>query len=102
MKRVYTANEKEYIAGKKDPHVCAAGIFCAKEALFKALGTGILGGFLNVEVGHLKNGAPELRFFGPLQNKLAEAGLCAHVSISHTKDLACAFVILERKGEKKR
>lgn len=102
MKRVFTPLEREYIAGKHDPHSSAAGIFCAKEAFFKALGTGILGGLLNVEVRRDKNGAPCLRLYGALLKKMEEQDLTAHVSISHTKEIASALVILESKGESKR
>jgi len=42
LRRVYTSAEREYIAGRgKLAASSAAGIFCVKEAVIKAAGTGI-------------------------------------------------------------
>ena len=40
LKKVYTEGEQEYLAKRKGNAQSAAGIFAAKEAVSKALGTG--------------------------------------------------------------
>ena len=55
--RVYTQYEQAYIA-KKGP-ATAAGLFAAKEAVAKALGTGISGFWpTDIEITHSQQGAP--------------------------------------------
>lgn len=71
-----------------------AGRFAAKEAFLKALGKTIFEVSLkNVEVGNEPSGKPYINY-----NKLPEIlpkGGIVHVSISHTRDLATAIVIIE-------
>jgi holo-[acyl-carrier protein] synthase len=66
-----------------------AGRFAAKEALAKALGTGIGKdvSFLDMEIASLPGGKPY--FVKP------SAGVRAHLSITHTTKYAAAQVILE-------
>lgn len=74
------------------------GLFAAKEAVFKALGTGWgMGvGFRQVEVVHLPSGAPALRLHGAAAARSAELGVTAsHLSITHEPTLAAAVAILE-------
>jgi len=67
-----------------------AGRFAAKEALGKALGTGLGAlSFTDITVVNNHLGKPVLRF-------PAEEGLNSYVSISHSHDYAVAQVILER------
>lgn len=60
-----------------------AGIFAAKEAYLKALGTGINCRLNTIEVLHLENGKP---FLNGIEN--------SDLSISHDGDYAIATVIL--------
>lgn len=76
---VFTEKEKEYC---KTPQ-SFAGIFAAKEAYFKALGTGINTRLKNLEVLHSENGKPYL-------NGVDNCDL----SISHDGEYAVATVIL--------
>jgi holo-[acyl-carrier protein] synthase len=76
----------------------AAGIFAAKEAVAKALGTGFSAGigFHDIEVVTLAGGRPELRLHGRAREAADALGVrAAHVSLSHERDMACAMVILE-------
>ncbi len=98
--RVFTKNEQEYFKHKKNYAENGAGIFCAKEALFKALGTGISFSFLDMEVCHRESGAPHFLFYGKLSEKIQSEELKVFLSISHTKDYATANVIIECKGER--
>ncbi|MGP1458967.1 MAG: holo-ACP synthase [Treponema sp.] len=76
-----------------------AARFAAKEAFSKALGTGIRD-FSLKEVWIENDGAgkPELRFSGSAEKLLRRlCGDCAvFVSLSHEKEYALAFVVIER------
>ena len=73
-----------------------AGCFASKEALAKALGTGVRGFSLS-EVSVLRDtlGKPYFRFSGNIKRIIEEKGLRAHLSITNTAELAQAFVVLE-------
>ena len=94
-KRVFSEQEREMFAQKKDPWQSMAGNWAAKEAFAKALGTGICGFSLN-EVSCLRdeNGCPYLKLDGKALDIAKQLGVSASVSISHTKDYATATVIL--------
>ncbi len=74
------------------------GLFAAKEALFKALGTGWGQGvgFRQVEITHSENGAPRFRLHGQASHKARELGVSSsHLSITHERTVAAAVAILE-------
>ena len=74
------------------------GLFAAKEAALKALGTGWARGlaFRDVEIARGGAGAPSLRFHGPAADRARELGVVSgHVSISHERAHAVAVVVLE-------
>lgn len=73
--------------------------FAAKEAFAKALGTGIRAPatWHNIRVTHDDLGKPMLDFAPELAALLARHAICSHhLSISDEKELAAAFVILEK------
>ncbi len=75
-----------------------AARFCAKEAFFKALGSGLRHGmsWREVEVINDKLGAPSLILSGRAAEVCAERRLGpVHVSLTHNKTQAAAVVILE-------
>ena len=78
-----------------------AARFAAKEALGKALGTGI--GLLTLkDICVSKNcmGSPQLRVYNDVKDRIAKSGAnTIHLSLSHDKDYAIAYVILEKTGE---
>ncbi len=95
-------NEKERSSAKSDSAKCQhyAVRFAAKEAFSKALGTGIIGFNLkDVYITNNSEGKPELNIEGAALSLLKERlGECnAFVSLSHEKEYAVAFVILEKK-----
>ncbi len=91
MERVFTPSEKEHCEKSADLYETAAGIFAAKEAFSKAVGTGISSIFSkDVEVCY-DNGRP---FFSVKSEKWKE--LSFNVSISHDGEYAVAFVVAER------
>lgn len=97
LERYFTAAERAYISGRVRSAETAAGIFAAKEALLKALGTG-LGGvdFEAVEIIHTPLGAPEYAMNEKLLKALHKAGAQrVFLSISHDGDYAMATAVLE-------
>jgi len=96
--RVYTEREREYCEGRGCPYLTFAGRFAAKEAFFKAMGTGWSGGmrWRDVEVLNASNGRPEVLLHGRAAQAAEDKGVKAiHVSISHDRDHAVAVVMLE-------
>jgi holo-[acyl-carrier protein] synthase len=75
-----------------------AGLFAAKEAAMKALGTGWSGGvgFLQIEVRRSPAGAPSLELHGEARRRADALGVEAlWLSISHDGASAVAVVVLE-------
>ncbi len=96
IKRFYNAFEISETEGAE----YYAARFAAKEAFSKALGTGVRG-FLLTEVYITKNelGKPELNVSGKAKDileKLCGPGAAVHVSLSHEKEYAMAYVVIER------
>ena len=94
-------NEKEMSSAKSDSAKCQhyAARFAAKEAFSKALGTGITGFNLkDVYITNNSEGAPLLNIEGAALSLMKERfGNCrAFVSLSHEKEYAIAYVILEK------
>ena len=104
--RVFTPNERAYLL--KKGHVTAAGIFAAKEAVAKALGTGFKGFWPGqIEIYHDINGKPHVILHDEaacVARKLAKGrrrfyrGYKIDLSISHTSDDAIAFAVIFLKG----
>lgn len=102
LKRFF--HEKEMSQAKSDSAKCQhyAVRFAAKEAFSKALGTGITGFNLKeVYITNNSEGAPLLNIEGAALSLMKERlGECkAFVSLSHEKDYAIAYVILEAAKE---
>jgi holo-[acyl-carrier protein] synthase len=96
--RFFTEGEAERCRQSRSALESFAARFAAKEAFFKALGTGWgLGGrWTEVEVVSAVSGAPSLRLTGRAAEAAAERGVSAiHVSLTHTDESATAFVVLE-------
>ena len=97
LERVYTKAEQEYLTEKKQSPECAAGIFAAKEAVAKALGTGFHGfGLRDIEIVHDALGRPAVRLYGGAESRRQEIH-CGrlHVSITHIKSMAAAQAVAE-------
>ena len=94
MKKVFSDEEREYIASKKHGAAdSAAGIYCAKEAFSKADGAG-LSRLLLQEVSVLrKSSVPYISLRGGLAEKYAHCKI--QLSISHSKTCAVAMVVIE-------
>jgi len=98
LRRIYTDSEIRYCDSKVNRAERYAARFAAKEAAMKAIGTGLRHGITwhDVEVTRLPGGRPTITFHGVAAQFAAKLGMRrAHLSLSHTKDNAIAFVILE-------
>lgn len=95
--RVFTAAEQAYCLRRgKQSNASFAGIYAAKEAFVKALGTGFRKGtWQEMEVYHDALGAPKLRCTGIFGAMMSQAGFTTvTLSISHCRDYATATVLL--------
>ncbi len=100
-KRLYTPGEIAYCEKFKNKAERYAARFAAKEATFKALGTGWREGvrWLDVEVTHQPSGKPELLLTGRAEQLARQLGVTrTAVSISHADRYVVAQVIFESDG----
>lgn len=98
LKRVYTPGEIEYCQSKKNSVERFAARFAAKEAATKAIGTGLHFGvtWQDVEVRRAPGGRPTIHFYRAAAERMARLGAKhAHLSLTHSGDLAIAQVIIE-------
>lgn len=96
---VFSENEIAYCEHKADKYQHYAARFAAKEAFFKALGTGWLNGtaFNEVEISNNADGKPELTLIGKTGELLnGEGPMKISVSLTHLKTIASAIVIIEK------
>jgi holo-[acyl-carrier protein] synthase len=96
--KVFSKSEIIYCETKTNKAENFAARFAAKEAFFKALGTGWRGGmsFNEVEVWNDELGKPTLNIVGQTAEIIKERNIkIIHVSLSHIKDVAMATVVLE-------
>ena len=95
---VFSAREIAYCETKAKKFEHYAARFAAKEAFFKALGTGWLNGtaFNEIEIFGDEEGKPELYLHGKTAETIAAMKLGKiFVSLSHLKLMATATVIIE-------
>ena len=93
--RTFTAAEIDYCDGCAEPAMHYAARFAAKEAVAKALGTGIWAdgvSWTDIEVLREASGKPVIILHGMAKEHAGEA-TCL-VSLTHTRELAMAQVFL--------
>lgn len=98
-RRILAPLEWADFAANTQPARFLAKRFAAKEAFSKALGTGIRAPatWHNIRVAHDDLGKPLLDFDPELAEMLARHAIRSHhLSISDEKEMAAAFVILEK------
>ncbi|MBI5755682.1 MAG: holo-ACP synthase [Nitrospirae bacterium] len=99
LDRVFTEGEIKYAFIHKSPYIYLAARFAAKEAMMKALGTGLINGlkWKDVEVINKESGRPEVVLHGKVKDIATHTGVTnIHLSISHDGEYAIAHVLLER------
>lgn len=100
LEKAFTAKEAERIAARNTSASraeCAAGIWAAKEAVAKALGTGFDGfGTKEIEILREESGRPSVVLHDGAKRALERLGASsALVSVSHDGGRALAFAICE-------
>jgi len=98
LTRFFTPEEQAYILARGAAGAqSAAGIYAAKEAMLKALGTGIAPiGLPEVGVTHAPSGAPQAALGPKAEARLRELGAQrAHISITHAEGMAVAVAVIE-------
>ena len=97
LERIFTARELEYAGTKKDNFTHMAGKFAAKEAVLKALGSGLTSRmeWRDIEVWNEESGKPNVRLTGEVERVGTALGVKnIIISMSHTRTYAVASVIL--------
>jgi holo-[acyl-carrier protein] synthase len=101
LTEVYTAREREYCARKRRPADHLAARFAAKEAVLKALGTGLVRrmAWTDVEVVNVSSGRPSVELHGGVKEWASAHDVRdLDVSLSHTAGLAVAHAIVVLGG----
>jgi holo-[acyl-carrier protein] synthase len=94
LDRLFTGEEQDYCLRHQKASRHFAGRFAAKEAIAKALGTGIREGisWLDIEVGHDHQGKPLVKLSASLSARFNYPNIL--LSISHTHEYATAVALL--------
>jgi len=100
LNRLFTVNEIRACAGKHDRIGSLAARFAAKEALFKALGTGWRRGvgWKDADVVNDAFGGPRLTLSSRMEERLGRRRI--HLSLSHDSQNAVAVVVIETVEER--
>ncbi|MDR1832376.1 MAG: holo-ACP synthase [Fusobacteriaceae bacterium] len=92
QKRVFTENEIAVMEARKTKYEGYAGRFAGKEAVAKALGTGVSGfGWNDIEILNDRRGKPYVLLHGPIPELYP--GIRIEVTISHLKEYAVATAV---------
>lgn len=100
VQRCFTDSECTRADSKPNPAAAYARLYAAKEAVLKALGTGMREGLAwhDIEVGHTDLGAPVITIkhgcLAVIREKTSREFTC-HLSLSDDGDYAVATVIIE-------
>lgn len=95
LQRLFTPAEIALCQARKEPWGCFAARFAAKEAVLKALGTGLAGcRWTDVEVLPGPGRAPQVYLSGGALNRALSLGVeRVLLSISHDRGRAVAFAV---------
>ena len=99
LKRLFTEAEVTYASARAEPWPHYAARVAAKEAAYKALAGTIAAraiGWREIEVVNGWDGRPALALHGRAAERAAELAVTSvHLSLTHTRGMAAAFVVLE-------
>jgi holo-[acyl-carrier protein] synthase len=97
LEKLLAPEERAACRASNDPGRILAKRFAAKEALGKALGTGIRAPVLlpAIAVIHDELGKPSFSFGPELADWIGQRGLTCHLSLSDETEHALAFVVVE-------
>ena len=97
LAKIFTNAEREYCETRKTPAMHYAARFAAKEAVSKALGTGIgkHAGLHDLEIIHDSEGAPKLQLSGSAETFAKDHGITdIQISLTHAREYAAANAIV--------
>lgn len=95
--RVFTEHERNYCESRRTQrHGSYAARFAAKEAIMKALGTGLSkGSWLDIEIRSGADGKPEVKLFGHFALVAERLGATEILlSMSHSREYAVAQALV--------
>ncbi len=96
LEKIFTKREIEQLTRSKLRVESVAGNFAVKEAVSKALGTGVRGfNFKDIEVLRDELGKPVVEVSDKIKELIKVNNYLFNVSISHNRTCAIAFVVLE-------
>ncbi len=98
VEKIFTANEISYCMSRANKYESFAARFAAKEAVMKAIGTGWDGriNWIDIEVLNTDMGKPYIVTHNATNEFIKANGILRiHLSISHERDYALAYTILE-------
>jgi len=101
VEQLFTTKERKFCDAQRWPGSHYAACFAAKEAFMKAIGIGLQDGslFSEIEIINRVTGQPQLVLHGNLRSRFElDGAMSCHLSLTRTKELACAVVTLEQKG----
>ena len=95
--KLFTSTERNYIIEKNFHIGTIGGMFAAKEAVSKSLGTGFLNFWpCNIEILKNETGKPYVNLTGNALIRAQEMNIeNIQISVSHTSEYAIAFCIAE-------
>lgn len=98
LNKLFTEDENILFKSKAMRTEVIAGNFAAKEAISKALGTGVRGfSFKDIEILRDELGKPVAKLNENVEKKIESKLYKLNISISHNNTSAIAFAILEEK-----
>ena len=99
LKRIFTERERAYCRKKRNEYGSLAARFAAKEAVFKAIGTGWSMGvkWTDVEVVNDVLGKPEVILRGKVKEIVGARTVA--ISLTHTREYAQAVAVLSMGNE---
>lgn len=96
LAKIFTPAERDYCESRKNPALHYAARFAAKEAVSKALGTGIGAdaGLHDLEIIHSSAGAPMIRLSGAAEAYAGRQRITGiQISLTHAREYAAANAI---------
>ena len=98
LNKIYTEGERRY-ARNRAPQL--ASRFAAKEAVMKALGTGVRGiPWKSIEVTRRRGSPPEITLHGRAKERAEKMGVKRiALSLSHSREFAVASVVMEARDD---
>ncbi len=96
FEKIFTENELSHLEHVRFAPQTVAGMFAVKEAVSKALGTGISSGvsWRDIEVLYNSAGAPYTKLYNKAAEILSVKGSSVLISITHTAEIATAVAII--------